>query len=387
MMGHKLVWTWLAAGAVISLGCHRQQVLTTPESDHIAYASAYPEHLRSLRTRFAKDAEEALESFDGLRSLPGSVPPSDADELEQIVRRADAAGRSQHYVEEALRQEEIDALMHENRSAIRRRVAGSVAFVAKEKECLKEDVDSLAGTAASATDRAVDRQLEERLRARNPAQRYLRAHVDDFGEQRANALERQVDTLSRASFVSNVRLALYQSELEAALDDEKAIATTLERDEAEGRAALEAQTLTKSHRLAIEEQVARDEAARLALPTEVSASKNAEKDLEARAQQLQKDYQALLDQLLAELAKRQQEAAANPASAKPSNAGTKASGSVSGAATTPAPAAASETPAPEGPPPPPESTPEAGSGGAPAAPAAGGGGSKPEPAPAPPKSP
>jgi hypothetical protein len=387
MMGHKLVWTWLAAGAVISLGCHRQQVLTTPESDHIAYASAYPEHLRSLRTRFAKDAEEALESFDGLRSLPGSVPPSDADELEQIVRRADAAGRSQHYVEEALRQEEIDALMHENRSAIRRRVAGSVAFVAKEKECLKEDVDSLAGTAASATDRAVDRQLEERLRARNPAQRYLRAHVDDFGEQRANALERQVDTLSHASFVSNVRLALYRNELEAALDDEKAIATTLERDEAEGRAALEEKTLTKSHRLAIEEQVARDEAARLALPTEVSASKNAEKDLEARAQQLQKDYQALLEQLLAELAKRQQEAAANPTAAKPSNGGTKASGSVTvgGAATSPA--ATSETPVPEGPPPPPESTPDPGSGGAPADPAVGGGGSKPEPAPTPPKSP
>src|SRR5688572_14578496 len=387
MMGHKLVWTWLAAGAVISLGCHRQQVLTTPESDHIAYASAYPEQLRSLRTRFVEDEEKARKSFDGLRSLPGSVPASDADELEQLVRRADAAGRSQPYVDEALRQEEIDELMHENRSAIRRRVAGSVAFVAKEKECVKEDVDSLAGTAASATDRAVDRQLEERLRARNPAQRYLRAHVDDFGEQRANALERQIDTLSRASFVSNVRLALYRSELEAALDDEKAIATTLERDEAEGRAALEAQTLTKSHRLAIEEQVARDEAARLALPTEVSASKNAEKDLEARAQQLQKDYQALLEQLLAELAKRQQEASANPAAAEPSNGGTKASGSVSvgGAATSPA--ATSETLAPEGPPPPPESAPAAGSGGAPAAPAVGAGGSKPEPAPAPPKSP
>jgi hypothetical protein len=380
MMGHKRVWTWLAAGAVISLGCHRQQVLTTPESDQIAYASTYPEHLRSLRTRFVEDEEQARKSFDGLRSLPGSVPASDADELEQIVRRADAAGRSQHYVEEALRQEEIDALMHENRSAIRRRVAGSVAFVAKEKECLKEDVDSLAGTAASATDRAVDRQLEERLRARNPAQRYLRAHVDDFGEQRANALERKIDALSRASFVSNVRLPLYRNELEAALDEEKAIATTLERDEAEGRAALEAQTLTKSHRLAIEEQVARDEAARLALPAEVSASKNAEKDLEARALQLQKDYQALLEQILAELAKRQQEAAANPASAKPSSGGAKASGSVTvgGTATSPAPAATGETPAPEGPPPPPESTPAA---------PAGSGGSKPEPAPATPKSP
>jgi hypothetical protein len=373
-MGHQLVWTWLAVGAVISLGCQRQQVLTTPESDQIAYASAYPEQLRTIRTRFVEDEEAARKSFDGLRSLPASVPASDADELEQLVRRADAAGRSQPYVDEALRQEEIDELMHENRSAIRRRVAGSVAFVAKEKECLKEDVDSLAGTAASATDRAVDRQLEERLRARNPAQRYLRAHVDDFGEQRASALERPIDTLTRASFVSNVRLALHRNELDAALDQEKAVATTLERDEAEARAALEAKTLTKSHRLAIEEQVARDEAARLALPAEVSASKSAEKDLEARAEQLQKDYQALLEQILAELAKRQQEAAASPAPTKPSN-GAKASGGVSvdgaasggaGAAAASEPPAASETLEPEGPPPPPAGTPEP----APAAPKA-----------------
>lgn len=376
MLGHNWVWAWLAAAAVTSLGCHRQQVLTTPESDQIAYASAYPEHLRSIRTRFVEDEEAARTSFDGLRALPGSVPAADAGELEQVVRRADAAGRSQHYVEEALRQEEIDELMHENRSAIRRRVAGSIAFVAKEKECVKEDVDSLAGTAATATDRAVDRQLEERLRARNPAQRYLRSHVDDFGEQRANALERPIDALSRASFVANVRLALYRNELEAALEQDKAVATTLERDEAEGRAAIESKTLTKSHRLAIEEQIARDEAARLALPTEVSASKNAEKDLEARARELQKDYQALLEQILAELAKRQQEAAANPAPAKPSGGGAKASGSLgvgaaasgaAGSSTAPAsaaPAAGSETPAPEGPPPPP-GDPAPGSGGAP----------------------
>jgi hypothetical protein len=365
----------LAAGAVASLGCHRQQVLTTPASDQIEYASAYPERLRALRSDFVEDEEAARKSFDGLRALPGSVPASDAGELEQVVRRADAAGRSQHYVDEALRQEEIDELMHENRNAIRRRVAGSVAYVAKEKECVKEDVDALAGSAATATDRAVDRQLQERLRARNPAQGYLRAHVDDFGAQRANALERHVDALSRASFVSNVRLALYRSELDEALDQKDAIATTLERDEAEARAALESKTLTKSHRLALEERVERDEAARTALPTEVSASMNAEKDLEARAQQLQKDYQALLEQLLADLAQRQREAAENPAAARAAKAAgeTKAAG-----AAEPAPSEApapSETPVTEGPPPPPASTPAPGSGDAP------------EPAPAPPKAP
>ncbi|HTV24881.1 MAG TPA: hypothetical protein VMG12_39580, partial [Polyangiaceae bacterium] len=153
------------------------------------------------------------------------------------------------------------------------------------------------------------------------------------------------------------------------------IATTLERDEAEGRAALDSQTLTKSHRLAIEEQVARDEAARRELPTEVAASKSAENDLEARAQQLQKDYQALLDQLLAELANKQKEAAASPEkSSKPAgSASVKASGSVEAGAAKPEVA--------------PEATPPASSDAAPSEPPMGPPPATPDPAPAPPKAP
>jgi hypothetical protein len=344
----------LLAGAASSLACHRQPVLTTPESDETGYAAEYPERLRELRTRFVADEEKARESLKGLRALPGSVPASNADELEQVVQKADAAGRSQRYVDEALRQEEIDALMSENRSAIRRRVAGSVAFAAKEKECLKEDVDALAGAAASGTDRAVDRQLEERLRARNPAHQYLRAHADELGEGRARNLERQVDTLTRASFVANVRLALYRFEVEDLLDREKAVRTTLERDEADARAALGSTSLSKTTRLALEEQVARDEAARLALPTEVSASKNAEQDMEARAEALQNDYRAALEELLAELRRRQTEKDASPPPAAP----VKAPAAPASPASPPA-APASPPVSPEPVSPPAEATPDA----------------------------
>lgn len=372
MMARSLIAVALLAAAAGGAGCHTRLALTTPASDQVAYASAYPERLRALRARFVEAEEQTRESFTGLRALPGAAPATEADEVEQLVRRADAAGRSQHYVEEALRQEEIGALMRENRSAIRRRVAGSVAFAAKEKECAKEEVDALASAAALGTDRAVERQLEERLRARNSAHRYLRARADELGERRVNALEKQVDALTRASFVANVRLALYRAELDDALAQEKAIATTLERDEAEGRAALGAATLSRSHRRALEEQVAQDEAARRELPTEVAASQSAQKDLEARAQQLQKDYQALLDQLLAELAARQREAATAPArdSTKASGAGAKtgdAKATQSNAAGSDAAgdnAAASAPEAPMGPPPP-EPPPASESGGAP----------------------
>jgi hypothetical protein len=304
MLAPRLALIWLALGAAGSVACHRQPALTTPASEQTVYAADYSERLREVRARFVADEEKTRKSFDALRALPRSVPASNAGELEQLVRRADAAGRSQHYVDEALRQEDVDALMRENRSAIRRRVAGSVAFAAKEKECVKEDIDAFAGAAAVATDRAVDRQLEERLRAHNAAQRYLHAHGDELGEARVNALERPIDNLTRASFVANVRLALYRFELADLLDQERAVRTTLERDEAEGRAILEREGLSKSYRLSVEDQVAKDEAALLAIPTEVTASKGAEADLEARAAALQKDYQAFVEGLLAEIERR-----------------------------------------------------------------------------------
>jgi hypothetical protein len=316
MIAARLSWLLLALGAAGNVACHRQPVLTTPASDQALYAAGYPEHLREVRERFAADEEKTRKSFDALRALPASVPTSSAGTVEQLVRRADAAGRSQHYVDEALRQEDVDALMRENRNAIRRRVAGSIAFAAKEKECVKEDIDGFAGTAATATDRAVDRQLEERLRAHNPAQRYLQAHADELGEARVNALERPLDSLSRASFVANVRLALYRIELDDLLDQAKANDRTLERDAAEARAILDSQSLSKSYRLSLEDQVAKDEAARQAIPTELAAAKGARKDLEARAEALQKDYQALVEGLLAELERRKAAAPAKPIGAK-----------------------------------------------------------------------
>jgi hypothetical protein len=339
--------------ALGSLACHRQPVLTTPASDQAVYAAAYAERLRDVLTRFDADEQQTRDSFDALRALPTSVPASNADELEHVVREADSAGRSQPYVDEALRQEDVAVLMSDNKHAIRRRVAGSVAFAAKERakqkenECLKEeDVDALAGSAASATDRAVDRQLEQRLRTSNPAHRQLSLRADELGEARVNALEPKVDSLSRASFVANVRLHLYRLELEDLLDQEKAVLTTLERDEAANRARLAEEGLSKSYRLALEEQVAKDEAARQAIPAEVNASKAAREDLEARAEKLEKDYRAMIEVLLAELERR-----------KTSPPEKTAPGAKPAPAPTPAPATPQPEPAPAEEPAPAKTTP------------------------------
>jgi hypothetical protein len=293
--------------AILAAACHhRQPVPTTPAPEQIDYAAAYPGRLHSVRDNFTAAEAEARRSFAGLRSLPSLASRESADEVAELVRRADAAGRSQPYVDEALHQEDIAAVMNDGQGAIRRRVGRSVASFAKErtkeKECLKEeDLDALAGAASAATDRSVGRQLEARLRAQSSAHAYLRAHADELGEQKVPALARQADAVSRASFISYVRLALYRLELDDLLDQQKAVRTTLERDAAEGRGALASDTLSKSHRLAVEEQVAKDEAARQALDGEIDASERARQDMEGRESALQQEYRAVLDAVLGEL--------------------------------------------------------------------------------------
>jgi len=301
---------------LLAAACHRQPTLATPASDQATYAEKYPERLRGVRARLAEDEAEARHDMQGLRGLAASTPASLADELEQVVRRADAAGRSQPYVDEALRQEDVDALMSEDRGAIRRRIAGSVAKAAKdaakakadkqEPVCLKdEEVDALAGAASVGTDRAFERQLQTRLRAQNPAQAYLQAHADELGPERVRTLEKHVDALSRASFIAHVRLALYRLELEDLLEQEKPIRATLERDEADARATLQSEGLSKSHRLALEEQVAEDDAAQSQLGAELEASRKAVDDMEGRAAALRQEYEALVESLLDELRQRQ----------------------------------------------------------------------------------
>jgi hypothetical protein len=313
--------------AFLGAACHhRQPVPTTPATEQVDYAAAYPERLHAVRDNFSAAEAEARQRFARLRELPSLASADSADEVAELARRADAAGRSQPYVDETLHQEDVAAVMNDGKGAIRRRVAGSVASsakeMAKEKECLKEeDVNALAGAAASGTDRAVGRQLEGRLRSHNPAHAYLRAHGDELGEQKLPALTRQADALSRTSFLSHVRLALYRLELDDLLDQQKAVRTTLERDAAEGHAALGSDTLSKSHRLALEEQVASDEAARQALDGEIAASEQARQDMQTRADALQRDYQTLLDGLLAELERKAATPAANRA---PSPAGNPA---------------------------------------------------------------
>jgi chromosome segregation ATPase len=266
-----------------------------------------------VRTEFSTDEAEARQSFDPIRALPAQLADTDYAEVDHVLRRADAAGRSSHYADQELGNEAIQRLFEEDQGAVRRRIAGSVSRVAKEKECAVEHADELGNAAASATRRAVDRQLAARLRARSDASVYLEAERETFGQRNATLLEKGTERLTRASFLTHVRLELHRRELEGLLEEKARVKETLDRTLREDNATLASDGVSKARRTGLERRIATTQAARSTLDAEVAESDRALVDMTQRIDALQKDYRALLDGVSEELERKQAARAAAPA--------------------------------------------------------------------------
>jgi hypothetical protein len=344
------------AVALIMAACNKQPVLTTPSSAQVAFAESYPDRLLVIRTEFSDREAAARQSFDKVRAMPSSLRDPDYGAVQEVVRQADAAGRSKYYADEALSHEQTGRLFSDKRGALRRRIAGSVAFTAKEKEwCDKEHTDDIGAAAASATERAVERQLDQRLHDHNQATEYIEAEREALGERNIEPLQKHADAIAEASFMANVRLEMYRRELEELLDEEAKVRATLDRSEADSTAELAKSDLPRAKKTRLEGRVARAQAARTATGEQARPSRAALADLEARGNALRTDYETLIRTVLEELERKKSEPRKpKPASAPKAESATPPQEPVVGpeapAPTEPAPAAPPAS-GPEGTPP------------------------------------
>ena len=306
------VTTLVAALSLAALcgGCNKQPAFGAPSGDQTAFAEEYPARLTEVRTRFASVEQDARRPFADIRAIPSKLNGSNPAVTAELVREADAAGRSSYYVDEALNQEGTARFFAEERSGIRGRIAGSVAFSAKEKECVKEHADELGSIAASAAERAVQRELEERLHRRSEATRYIDAHREALGERNVATLEKRADAITWTSYLTYVRLELYRRELEELVAQESNVKTTLEQSEREGKAAIDSGNLSKARRSTLEQRIAAHRKARVAIDKELPPAKTELEAMGDKLEALQRDYAALLETVTQEL---EAKAAANPA--------------------------------------------------------------------------
>lgn len=286
--------------------CRPEPAVTAPSGEQSVFAEVYPARLAQVRAAFNEQEKRAQGSLAALRTPPAGLKDSERPLAKALYERADRAGRSGYYADEALHQEALDELFEDGRAGLRRRVAGSVAYTVKQKKCGEQDcteefANELGSAAAYAADRALDRQQEQRLDAHDDAAHYLDAHAAELSARSLDALGKQSRTLTRTSFIAYVRLELYRRELASLLEEEKRARATLERDEAETKAALAQSDLPKAQKPALERRLADLGKRRSELDQELPLAKKASDDAAAHIEALQKDYQAALSALLAAL--------------------------------------------------------------------------------------
>jgi hypothetical protein len=317
----------------LGLGCSRDATLTTPSGDQTGFALDYPAELAQVRADFDGREKIARRGIEGLKPIPASLKNTDFAKVRELVKRADTDGRSSYYADEALQSEAAARLLNEDRGAIGRRVAGAVAYEAKQKECAVEHAEHLGNAGAYALARASERQLEERRKDHSEALRYIEAQRHRLGRQNIDLLTRQAESITATSFLVFVRLELYRRELDELLGEQARVKSTLARSVEEDEAVLANSQLVKSQRDSVQQRLTKTKQAQAAFETEAPLAKQAADDIDKRLDTLQKDYKAALAELDKALAAKETPAAASAAAPAPAPP----------AAATPAPAAPAAT--------------------------------------------
>jgi len=289
-------------GLLGSLGCSKQPPpLTAPSGEQPSYAEQYPARLNTLRTRFAADEAKVQAALPQLEPAAQKLGNADPATVRQLFQLADAEGKSSAYADQALEAETVSRFWDEEKQPLHQKIGGAVSYAGKQKECSKECGDDLGGVAAGASDRAVEKQLEERQQRIGELHRFVEDHEDQLGKPNADAAEKQASAIAELSHLTHVRLELYRRELEGTLTEASDVRSTLERTEKESNAVLSDANASKSKKALAQKRQASAAAARAALDSEVDQAKRALTDMEQREKKLVSDYDKAFESLTASL--------------------------------------------------------------------------------------
>jgi hypothetical protein len=280
--------------AALSIGCStRPAPAFASSANETSYAERYPATLLALRTEFATDEAKAREIFGGFQNYPGALTAPDGQQVLAVVTRADAAGKSGAYAEQAQENQGVSRFFTEEKDPLNQKVGGAAQYAAKQKDCTVD----VASPAIGALDHGVDKALEERLRGHDEAHRYIEDHQDALGKPNLEKLQKQADDISLASYLVHVRVKELKLELSRMVDEASDVKKTLGRSDTEARAVVADPAASKPAKATAQTRATAAESATASLDSEVDQAKRAVADMDARSAQLEKDYNAALDAL------------------------------------------------------------------------------------------
>jgi hypothetical protein len=299
----------VAAGTLFALGCGASKpepeiLSSAPQS---GYAERYPSELQATATSFNEREELAKRAIDQFQTYPdqmkgppgaGSRPTMEKEkwaEALDVVEQADAAGRTYDYVERVRAVDGALAFFNDNKDEITKKVSGAVQYVAQKKGC---ELD-VSGAAAHALQESVDRQLEKYVRDRSEAHRRIARYRASLGKENAEALERQADTVSFASYVVHIELVEHKVRLARMLEEIEAIKKSLDDAVAAERAFQSGSGRTDEEKKASSERIEELGRSKALLESATTQANQLKEGLEERIIAVQKKYREALDRLTA----------------------------------------------------------------------------------------
>jgi hypothetical protein len=293
---------WLLALPLFTLGCnHDQPPVTSPSGEQAGYAERYPARLQAIRARFADDESTARTTLSDFKGYPDALRNPDYRQVRTVVDKADATGRSSAYTEAALEAENVQRFFDEEKDGLHQKVGGAVSYASTSQQKCSED---MGGVAVGAMDRAVEKQLEERLRAHSDVHRYIEDHQEELGKANVDTLNKQADKIARTSNVAYVRLELHRREVEALLADSSTVESTLDKTIKESDAVIADPNAPKTKKALAEKRRTAAQNARNALGAEVEQDRRAVDEMKQRITSLQNDYKTALTALEDDLERR-----------------------------------------------------------------------------------
>jgi hypothetical protein len=269
--------------------------LSVSSADEAGYAERYPAALAATRSRFQNDETEASKLVLEFSKYPDQLDKPSWPAVGSIVELADRAGRGGDFAAGMAETEGVRTFYEEEKDPIRQKVGGSVDYAVKQKQC-QCDVEFY-GTAAGALDRAMDAQIQERLRAHNVAHRAIEDNLDALGKQNQAKLEKQADQIALASYLVHVRMRQAKRDLDASLADASGVKSTLARVKENANAVANDPNASKQAKQVAAKRSAAAAGAEAALDAEVNEAKHLSEQIEARSQAAARDYEKALDAL------------------------------------------------------------------------------------------
>jgi hypothetical protein len=285
----------LVLAPVALSACSKEQAapLASPSSDQPSYANRYPDEVVAVRGRFEEQEGQARRAMGTFATFPDELDKPNWNDVQKVYDAADSAGHSQEYVDSVRETEGVSSFFKDEKDEIDKKVGGTANYTAKQKGC---DVD-LYGATSNALDKAVEKQLEKRLREHNEAQTYIDEHEDSLGKPNREKLEKQADDIAYTSYLSRVATEQTKRDLEALVNEAENVKKTLDREIEESNTAAGDASRSDNEKKKAQARAEAAQKAKERIDSEIQESQKLLKDTDDRIKNLRSEYDKAFDEL------------------------------------------------------------------------------------------